>query len=108
MIKTMAAYDAAKAALEVEKNMVVQSTYAIANLINDMLQYRRKNSVFEVGDYVIDEQYTGLLKVTRVMKKRLDVVYLNPQVMNHICGSSILIRHVRHATDAEIKAGYKL
>lgn len=72
------------------------------------LDYRRAHGIYEVGDLVVDEQHTGLLRVTRVMKKRLDVDYLNPQVMNLICRSSILIRHIRHTTDAEIEAGHRL
>ena len=109
LVKELGGYDEAKN----EMNRLNDSEYAVdhcyAHEIGQaLLHYRRENNIFEAGDYVIDEQYTGLLKVTRVMKKRLDVDYLNPQVMNHVCSSSILIRHVKHATKEEIEAGYKL
>lgn len=73
-----------------------------------LLSYRRVHGIFDVGDYAIDEQHTGLLRVTRVLKKRLDADYLNPQTLGFICHHSILIRHIRHATDEEIKAGRRL
>lgn len=82
--------------------------YSLNELNQEILKYRREHGIFEVGDLAVDPEHTGLLKVTRVMKKRVDVDYLNPQVMNLICHHSILIRHIRHATDEEIAAGHRL
>lgn len=62
---------------------------------------------FKIGDFVIDPQHTGLLKVTKVMKKRLDVDYLNPQTLEVICHHSILIRHIRMPTPKEIEQGFR-
>ena len=104
LIEQLGGYEKAKRALWQEQ----EKGYPGDDIASALLEYRRTNNIFEVDDYVIDEQYTGLLRVTRVMKKRLDVDYLNPQVMNHVCSSSILIKHVKHATNAEIKAGYRI
>ena len=60
------------------------------------------------NDLVVSEDFTGLLRVVRVMKKRIEVLYLNPQSMGVICGSSMLIRKVRLATKQEAELGYKL
>lgn len=81
---------------------------SIDEIKSELLEHRRQHNIFEAGDYVIDEQHTGLLRVTRVMKKRLEVDYLNPQTLSLICHHSILIRHIRHATDLEIAAGHRL
>lgn len=107
LIEMLGGYEAAK--LEFEK-IKIKPLYPNEVETNErlLLEYRRAHNIFEVGDYAVDEQHTGLLRVTRVMKKRLDVDYLNPQTLDFICHHSILIRHIRHATDEEIKAGHRL
>ena len=114
LIEQLGGYERAKAFLNAasytmdELIMMQRSGLRTQHVEKALLEYRRQHNIFEVGDYAIDEQHTGLLRVTRVMKKRLDADYLNPQTLGFICHHSILIRHIRHATEEEIKAGKRL
>lgn len=104
IIEKLGGYERAKSIANCKSGIV----HPTQQLLDALLEYRREHNIFEVGDLIIDKDHTGLLRVTRVMKKRFEVDYLNPNAMNVICHSSILMRHVAHANDAEIKAGRRL
>lgn len=62
----------------------------------------------KVGDLTTGLGHTGLIRVTRLMKKRAEIEWLNPETMGFICNDSCLISKLTLATDEEIKRGYHI
>lgn len=78
--------------------------YEVDKINNALLQYRRQHNIFEVGDDVVFNRgnvdlwvFSGASEV-----KPYDVKVSN-KIVRHI-----LLSKIRHATDAEIKAGRRL
>lgn len=67
-----------------------------------------ENRTFKAGDYATGLGHTGLLKVTRVMNKRAEIEWLNPETKGFICNDSCLISKLTPATEEEIAVGYKI
>lgn len=53
---------------------------------------------FKVGDLCVGLGHTGLIEITKVMKKRVEVGLLNPRTPNVICWTSCLKSKLRPAT----------
>ena len=75
-------------------------------LNNQLLEYRRQHNIFEVGDFVLRNNGLGnVLKVTSIEGEYANLV-------KRVDGGSIWVWFklvdIRHATDAEIKAGKRL
>ena len=110
LIEQLGGYEKAKRELELkEQNSVLQCCSAVtAEMIRDaLLEYRRQHNIFEVGDKVVFDAHfcdehkgSGYGEITYcTMDKRvfeIDNYYL------------VSIDEIRHANDAEIKAGKRL
>lgn len=82
-------------------------------LNNQLLEYRRQHNIFEVGDKVIIESYRN----TYITCGRPSQYSIGDLMLIHIMDGNVIedddynfidYRDVRHATDAEIKAGKRL
>lgn len=100
MIKTIEEYNKAKAELndwDSSEEQGIVHDYCI-QLSRDLLQYRRENNIFEVGDLVVHETYA----IHTVVDVSEDYNY---ELSNFAYVSS---DNIRHATTQEIKAGIRL
>ena len=96
--------DYPESSIEKVKNIVCE-------LEVDLLEYRRQHNIFEVGDKVVSInsafiEYQGVLNIDFIAK--FDLMLSDDSKgfeVNAICGWSKIIRH---ANDAEIKAGKRL
>lgn len=71
-----------------------------------MLEYRRQHNIFEVGDFVLRNDGLGnVLKVTSIEGEYANLVR---RVDGESIWSWFKLVDIRHATDAEIKAGKRL
>ena len=75
-------------------------------LNNQLLEYRRQHNIFEVGDFVLRNDGLGnVLKVTSIEGEYANLVR---RVDGESIWSWFKLVDIRHATDAEIKAGKRL
>lgn len=100
LIERLGGYEAAKA--EGEK-------WGFDDFLNNqLLEYRRQHNIFEVGDKVVllgDGTWGHLFEVEKMSPKGRKPTKLKTNVFgNFHVGHNIM----RHATDAEIKAGRRL
>ena len=105
LIEQLGGYEAAKA--EGEK-------WGFDDFLNNqLLEYRRQHNIFEVGDKVIIESYRN----TYITCGRPSQYSIGDLMLIHIMDGNVIedddynfidYRDVRHATDAEIKAGKRL
>lgn len=81
----------------------------MSDLQRQLLQHRRENNIFEVGDKVVLNRYSGDFArdhddIYKIVSFEND---LETQVLlSHSVRSST--QHIIHATDAEIEAGHRL
>lgn len=117
LIEQLGGYECAKQALINAKNsndidpvVFIDGQEVLIDCICDvLLQYRRENNIFEVGDKVIEKvgDQFGVLEITKILEN-------SAIACNSVCYSTYglleydLSYYLRHATDAEIKEGYKL
>ncbi len=85
----------------------------IKDIRKALLEYRRQHNIFEVGDKVIIESYRN----TYITCGRPSQYSIGDLMLIHIMDGNVIedddynfidYRDVRHATDAEIKAGKRL
>ena len=105
LIEQLGGYEKAKRELELkEQNSIFQCCASVTDdmIRSAMLEYRRQNNIFEVGDKVIKThpKNTILWPVLGV--------YKNGGVWLDYKGFCWKPPRVRHATDEEIKAGKRL
>lgn len=82
-----------------------------AYLLENLLEYRKQNNIFELGDKVVSInsaflEYQGVLNIDFI--NRFDLMLSDDCKgfeVNAICGWSKIIRH---ATNDEIKVGHRL
>ena len=75
-------------------------------LNNQLLEYRRQHNIFEVGDFVLrNDGFGNVLKVTSIEGEYANLVR---RVDGESIWSWFKLVDIRHATDAEIKAGKRL
>lgn len=71
-----------------------------------LLAYRRQHNIFEVGDYVLRKDgFANVLKITAIDEGHADLIR---KVDGEPRWSRFKLADIRHATDAEIKAGKRL
>ena len=77
-------------------------------LVDALLSYRRQHNIFEIDDYVVNEHPDTIEAVFQV--ENLTPKLKKPKTLR--CGRwgnyPVGCNSVRHATDAEIKAGRRL
>lgn len=86
-------------------NSVYEDSINIIDIEKSLLEYRRENSIFEVGDKVVfvyekmdfldDDQIHSISVITE-------------NNLPKVCGLYVSFEFIKHATDAEIKAGRRL
>jgi len=110
LIEQLGGYGEAKRELELkEQNSVLQCCSAVtAEMIRDaLLEYRRQHNIYEKGDWVF-------YKITGTIGDFIDHIKLDSghpycRVDFGLCDVGlIMLEHIRHATDEEIKAGKRL
>ena len=110
LIEQLGGYEKAKRELELkEQDSVLQCCIAVtAEMIRDaLLEYRRQHNIFEVGDKVVFRECSGIGGASDAIDlmtvKSIDA--FGVRMTNSLCPWAI---QIRHATDAEIKAGKRL
>lgn len=110
LIEQLGGYEKAKRELELkEQDSVLQCCIAVtAEMIRDaLLEYRRQHNIFEKGDWVFYE-ITGCVG-DFVDHIKLDLGHPYCMIDFGLCDVGlIMLKNIRHATDAEIKAGKRL
>lgn len=90
LIEQLGWYNAAKA--EANAPVKLMNSFSYEQLDKELLEYRRENGVFEVGDKVVFNSY------------ELDAGIREIQDYHNGCIGAVF----RHATDEEIKAGVRI
>lgn len=117
LIEKLGGYDKAKRAIE---NDVLKdyAPYTYETAQRKLLEYRRENNIFEVGDKVVSDFYQldSIFAISHVCNSdeyiysdkvfSKDLVFTAKDKLKGEC--RFLFSEIRHATDAEIKAGYRL
>lgn len=103
LIEKLGGYNSAKA--EANAPVKLMNSFSYEQLDKELLEYRRQNNIFEVGDKVVhnwenDELYT-------VMSHTKDHAVIISE-RNFIGISGGLHNCIRHATDDEIKVGNRI
>lgn len=105
LIEQLGGYEKAKREFELkEQNSVLQCCSAVtAEMIRDaLLEYRRQHNIFEVGDKVVHPKFSNM-NIYEICEIKGDLFTVFYDRKSHSFKSD-----VRHATDAEIKAGKRL
>ena len=104
LIKKLGGYEKAKAECEKVKRMKYRNT---GYLEIALLEYRRANNIFEVGDKVVykgEAGLNGLFEIERLTKTGKPKTVKTERFGNFPCRYC----EVQHATDSEIQAGRRL
>lgn len=82
--------------------------YEVNKINNALLEYRRQHNVYEADDLVVfvDEKERKPVLLKFKESRNFDLVHLEI-IGSGLCGPSYQ-KEIRHATDAEIKAGKRL
>ncbi len=100
MISSLSEYEAAKAKFRDNGSLHAERLKAA------LLEYRRQHNIFEVGDYVLRKDgFANVLKITAIDEGHADLIR---KVDGEPRWSRFKLADIRHATDAEIKAGKRL
>ena len=99
LIEQLGGYEKAKGCLEKYpfKIYSCKDTLDKISLSNALLQYRRENNIFEVGDYIVDTVSNQFFKIIKV--DGCDLLVEQRFWVNSL--------YQRHATDKEIAQGYR-
>ena len=86
-------------------NHTYEDSINIVNIEEKLLEYRRDNNIFEVGDIVAEPNltYPYLYKIYEISGLLIKVENLTNNRKSISFGSDI-----RHATEEELKAGHRL
>lgn len=106
MINSFNEYEKAKTELRIVR-IQNSSNYSHDDIEQSLLQYRRANNIFEVGDKVLRadmEQNAIFTIVDKSILNDKEIIFCSINDLTYCFYSSIL----RHATDEEIKAGKRL
>ena len=69
-----------------------------------LLEYRRHHNIFEVGDVIIHTDFKCIGRFSKYTGKTGALCHIDFGLGD----LTALIKHIRHATDAEISAGHRL
>ncbi|WP_075174439.1 hypothetical protein [Acinetobacter indicus] len=111
LIEQLGGYERAKHEFEMIKEMKPIYPGEIETNNRLLLEYRRQHNIFESGDLVVDTTgfYDWLCRVEYLSTDGRVVMYRHDQRKGDTAFTTRpLIETVRHATDAEIKAGKRL
>jgi len=104
LIEVLGGYDAAKKFTNDE----CADGFDVQSLRYELLEYRRQHNIFEIDDYVVNERPNTIEAVFQVETSTPKLK--KPKTLR--CGRwgnyPVGCNSVRHATDAEIKAGRRL
>ncbi|WP_075175477.1 hypothetical protein [Acinetobacter indicus] len=109
LIEQLGGYSAAKAEANAPVKLI--NFFDYDQLDKELLEYRRQHNIFESGDLVVDTTgfYDWLCRVEYLSTDGRVVMYRHDQRKGDTAFTTRpLIETVRHATDAEIKAGKRL
>lgn len=108
LIEQLGGYERAKHEFEMIKEMKPIYPGEIETNNRLLLEYRRQHNIFEVGDLVVfvDEKERKPVLLKFKESRNFDLVHLEV-IGSGLCGPSYQ-KEIRHATDAEIKAGKRL
>jgi hypothetical protein len=99
LIEQLGGYEAAKAESEARH----RSEIAPCELDRQLLEYRRANNIYEIGDKVV-----GIRLIDdRIFEFQYELPEISMAVISKD-GAAIGMNQLRHATDAEIEAGKRL
>ena len=102
LIEQLGGYEKAKDALDLPLNY----DFSDDDIRKALLDYRRENNIFEVGDKVVlkrPDQFSEIYTYD-VYSEKMDLHFFESESdYGHVA-----LDRVRHATDAEIKAGLRL
>lgn len=109
LIEQLGGYSKAKDALE----LPIDYGFSDSDIKAALLEYRRANNIFEVGGKVVIESYRNTYiscgRPSQYSIGDLMVIHnLDGNVISDDDYNFIDYRDVRHATDAEIKAGHRI
>ena len=113
LIEQLGGYERAKAFLNAasytmdELIMMQRSGLRTQHVEKALLEYRRQHNIFEVGDWVVFRECSGIGGASDAIDlmtvKSIDA--FGVRMTNSLCPWAI---QIRHATDEEIKAGRRL
>ena len=79
--------------------------YSVIELEEALLEYRRQHNIFEVGDMVVNDAFIKIhVYVFKKLLPDISMALIAYDDDEGACG----LYSLRHATDAEIKAGKRL
>ena len=99
-------YEKAKAVLNSPNSAFLHNTKALKERL---LEYRRENNIFEVGDKVVCESFKGLIKVIDILEDRLvvDTGIKTAPNSKSTMAMALPSSMFRHATEKEIEQGFR-
>lgn len=107
LIEKLGGYEKAKLELQLKiDGSVFQCCMSVtADMIKEaLLEHRRENNIFEVGDLVLTvDQFFGE-KILKIIGFRMAA----QKIALFECGGFFRVSALRHATQSEIKAGHRL
>lgn len=112
LIEQLGGYDAAKKYLSItcaieEQDFMMKNHCSLNELEERLLDYRRKNNIFEIGDKVVrlDLESPHIYSIMRIEDSLFTI---GRKVRNRTWGTWLECRDIRLATPLEIKAGHRL
>ena len=103
LIEELGGYERAKSIANCKSGIV----HPTQQLLDALLEYRRANNIFEVGDKVVykgEAGLNGLFEIERLTKTGKPKTVKTERFGNFPCRYC----EVQHATDSEIQAGRRL
>ena len=102
MIEQLGGYERAKHEFKMIEEMTPRFPDEVKTNNRLLLEYRRQHNIFEVGDDVVHHKFSNI-KIYEVCEISGDLLTVFYDRKTHSFKTDI-----RHATDAEIKAGRRL
>ena len=108
LIEQLGGYNAAKA--EANAPVKLMNSFSYEQLDKELLEYRRENNIFEVGDVVVYPHlsHERLFSVRYVGGDQIVVYELWDEMGAKTFTEFHPYSDIRHATDAEIKTGHRI
>ena len=120
LIEQLGGYDAAKSIRDINVRefdgdasgvtiYYMGNSFIQEDLVLALLEHRRENNIFEVGDKVVCESFKGLIKVIDILEDRLvvDTGLKTAPNSKSTMAMALPSSMFRHATDKEIAQGFR-
>lgn len=86
-------------------NSVYEDSINIMDIEKSLLEYRRENNIFEVGDKVVFvSEKMDLLDDDQIHS----ISVITEKNLPKVCGIYVSFEAIKHATDEEIEVGYRI